>query len=544
MSHQPCIFISHKHADQKVATTIRKFLVQSSLSAIDVFQSSDPLASGPRLGNTLSEELKQALWDSGVVLLIYTTEDQDWSYCMWECGVATKRETPQTRIIVLQCAAETPKVFKDQVHVNVREKGDVLKFVKSYLTDVDFFPGGDKALAPKLSPDGPQIKDAADELYKKLMDVIPKLEVSEWHAQPFIQLGLKAEKISKMKNNDINLEEFEKSVLVGGMDSRALQIFGAGNLNGCKSFGTLVKRLAEGKTDESRAWVKDLQKQIVRAANNEIPVPCWSQLEEADGTGRYMPVLTQVRQVPTHDVLQFDVNFVPFEEDKVLSGIRDPYIKEYQNAMKKVEEFAPSLVTYFTPIATRCFSDWSEYVRKAVSDGVEMRGPERLEITRLMVHATKKHMLVERVVGNPQEIHSRDWRSFYDKLGEDTEIDKAWMLCVEEGEIRSKASDVEAAWRFFKDRNFKTLYCSPRDVECAIGLEIGEAVQGREVIEDFGEYVKLISLPEGSYTAGTKANSLVTTFRQANIEDRRLLQSMVDCSTAMTEDWIHSLHAP
>jgi hypothetical protein len=171
-----------------------------------------------------------------------------------------------------------------------------------------------------------------------------------------------------------------------------------------------------------------------------------------------MPVLTQVRQVHANDVLQFDVNFVPFEADKVLSGIGDPYIKEYQNAMKKVEEFAPSLLNYFTPIASRCFSDWSEYVRKVVSEGVEIRGPERLEITKLLVRATKKHMLIERLVGDPQIIHSRDWRLFYDTLGKNTEIDKAWMLCVEEEEARNKANEVEASWRFFKDRKFRTLY--------------------------------------------------------------------------------------
>jgi hypothetical protein len=53
-----------------------------------------------------------------VVLLVYTTEDQDWSYCMWECGVAMKPDAPQTRIVVLQCAAETPNVFEDRVRVD------------------------------------------------------------------------------------------------------------------------------------------------------------------------------------------------------------------------------------------------------------------------------------------------------------------------------------------------------------------------------------------------------------------------------------------
>ncbi|PWB54539.1 MAG: hypothetical protein C3F18_06670 [Nitrosomonadales bacterium] len=537
MSRQPSIFISHKHADRQIATELRKFLDRWSRKEIPVFQSSAPLAKGPRLGHALTEELKQALWDTGVVFLIYTTEDQDWSYCMWECGVATKPEAPQTRIIVLQCGAETPRVFEDQVRVDVRDRGDVLKLVKDYLTDPGFFPGASTAIAPKLYPDGPEVQEAATELHKKLSAVIPKCEVAEWPALPLVRLELKTDKIEKATCAAATLADFEKSVLIREMDPRALQIFGMANVDAGTSFGSLAKHWAEGKTDASPAWVEDMRAQIVRAAHGKIPALLWSQLEEADGPEHYTPMLTRWRQVPALDVLQFDVSLVPFESSKVLPGIGDPYQMEYRNAMKKVESFAPALVPYLTPIAARCFNEWSEYVRKVVGDGTEMRGPERLEITRLLVRATKKHMLVERVVGNPQALHSRDWLAFYDELGKHAEVEKAWMLCVKESEVRSNLSEVEAAWRFFKDKQFRTLYCSPRDVE----RSIGEALQGHEVIEDFGKYVKLLSLPDGSYTAGAKANVLVTTIREASPEDRRLLRSMVDCSTPMTEDWLRSL---
>lgn len=537
MSHQPSIFISHKHADRQIATELRKFLDRWSHKEIPVFQSSAPLAKGPRLGHALTAELKQALWDTGVVFLIYTTEDQDWSYCMWECGVATKPEAPQARIVVLQCAAETPRVFDDQVRVDVRDPDDVLKLVKDYLTDPGFFPGASAAIAPKLSPDGPEVREAAADLHKNLSAVIPKREVAEWPAQPFVRLELKTDKIDKATSAAATQADFEKSVLIREMDPRAWHIFGIANVDAGKSFGAIVKHWAEGKADASSAWVEDVRAQIVHAAHGKIPTPRWTQLVAVDGQEHYTPVLTRWRQVPTLDALQFDVSLVPFEAAKVLSGIEDPYQLEYRNAMRKVESFAPSLVPYLTPIAARKFNEWAEYIRKIVGDGAEMRGPERLEITRLLVRATKKLMKVERVVGNPKELHSRDWLSFYDELGEDADVDKSWMLCVEECEARSHASKIEASWKFYKDRQFRTLYCSPRDVERAIG----EALHGHEVIEDFGEYVKLLSLPGGSYTAGAKANVLVTTLRVTSPEDRRLLRSMIDCSTPMSEDWLRGL---
>ena len=97
-------------------------------------------------------------------------------------------------------------------------------------------------------------------------------------------------------------------------------------------------------------------------------------------------------------------------------GIGDPYLEKYEHAMKQVEAFAPSMVPFFTPIATRYCNDWSAYVRKVVSDTALMGSPERLEVTRLLVLATKMHMLVERLVLNPQQRkHSRDWLSFYDE---------------------------------------------------------------------------------------------------------------------------------
>ncbi len=540
MTRQPSIFISHKHSDRKIATELREFIQRTSLGEVSVFQSSDPLAEGPRLGQPLNQELKEALWKTGVVLLVYTTEDQDWSYCMWECGVATNPASPQTRIIVLQCGADTPKVFQSEVRVDVRDSDAIYAFVQKYLTSPDFFPGADEAVAPKFSADGPPVKEAAKDLHSRLMKVIPKREVAEWSPQPFIRLELKTEDIAQSGSTGADLAQFRNSVIVREMDPHASHIFGISKCEHNTTFEVLVKHWLERKNEKSPAWVEDLQAQLVRAVHGETPDPRWTQLPEADGPERYTPVLTRVRQVSTPEAMQFDISLIPFEAAKVLTGIGDPYLDEYRLAMCKIESLAQSLVPYFTPIAARFFNDWSEYVRKILSDGDIMRGPERLEITRKLVLATKKHMLIERVVANPQtKKHSRDWLAFYEEIGGRADIEKTWMLCVDEHEATVNASEIEAAWKFFNDRKFATLFCAPSDVE----LAIGEAVPNHDVIEVFGdfEYVKLLSLPGGSYTADPSKNVLVTTFRTTEPEDRRLLQSMIGCSTPINEDWLRGL---
>jgi hypothetical protein len=86
---RPLLFISHRHADQPIADVLRKFVTDRSGGRIAVFQSSSAQADNPRVGRELQQELKEHLWEAGVVVLVYTSPEEDWSYCMWECGVAT-----------------------------------------------------------------------------------------------------------------------------------------------------------------------------------------------------------------------------------------------------------------------------------------------------------------------------------------------------------------------------------------------------------------------------------------------------------------------
>ena len=104
------VFISHKHSDRAIATVIRSFVTEQTRSTVDVFQSSDPTAATPQVGRTLNTDLRKALWNAGAVILIYTSPDQDWGYCMWECGVATVEDSPDTRIILLQCSDSAPSL--------------------------------------------------------------------------------------------------------------------------------------------------------------------------------------------------------------------------------------------------------------------------------------------------------------------------------------------------------------------------------------------------------------------------------------------------
>ena len=98
---------------------------------------------------------------------------------------------------------------------------------------------------------------------------------------------------------------------------------------------------------------------------------------------------------------------------------------------------------------------------------------------------------------------------------------------------------VKAAWKFFHERNFTTLYCSPKEFKRATG----EALPEHDVIENFGKYVKLLQLQDKSYTSGQEANVLITTIRESNSVDQGRLNSITRCALAMDENWFKSIYS-
>ena len=233
------------------------------------------------------------------------------------------RDTPDTRVIVFQCSPETPRVFQDQVRVNARDKEDLLKFVRTFLTDTRFFPGFGRALAPRLSPSSDQVRDAADELHKTMASVLPRAEVAEWPVQPLMRLQLPLEISDKLAAESASDPgpriEIADVITVTSLEQTAKQIFGIAELSPATTLSGLAMRWAQSKPGESLDWVKDIEDQIRRASRGEIPTIRWGYVREIGGSGRYAPLVTRVRRVPGMRSQQFDVNLLPYND---LAAIR------------------------------------------------------------------------------------------------------------------------------------------------------------------------------------------------------------------------------
>jgi hypothetical protein len=338
------LFISHRHDDRAIADVLRKFISARTGGRVAVFQSSSPDAQGPKQGENITEELRRALWHASVLVLIYTTRDQDWSYCMWECGVAQLPEPSSTKTVVFQCAEQFPAVFTDQLRIEVRNEDDIEKFVTELLTDPTYFPQFGRAIT-EFNPGTEPVKEAAYELYLKLQEVLPEIEGGgdEWPPYPQLTMELtdgqmesirKAEGSGEQRLGVVKQVVLEGAMVIGG-DGQVGRIFGARGFPRSPSMpgmplNELVRSWEATSPTPTSLWLDGMCSQVMAAAHDRFPAPRWELMrgtDEMDSTW-YGPMVRYLKKVPRRKAMEIDVVFCKFElDDSKRPKIRLPEVK-------------------------------------------------------------------------------------------------------------------------------------------------------------------------------------------------------------------------
>ena len=317
-SSRPLVFISHRHEDKILADVITDFLKTKSGGRVEVFQSSNFAAKGPEIGRNLNEQLRQYLWTASAVILIYTTSDQDWSYCMWECGVAMDPGSPDTKVILFQCAGEAPALFADQVRVDITNSGDIQRFTNEFLTSKRFFPGHGVAMS-RFRENDQQVMDAAKRLFDELDKVKPRPRelVEEWPAFPFLRLELRLDhvdticKANNRTRNQVATKIIKRECLVSEGDKEVGQLFGVPIISKGMVFQKLLDKWARKNVRSNSKWIDALYGQIMDGAQWDFPRLAWEFMPGPDGNTVYAPMLTRVRRIPG-ECMQFDIYFYKF----------------------------------------------------------------------------------------------------------------------------------------------------------------------------------------------------------------------------------------
>jgi hypothetical protein len=325
---RPLLFISHRTADKAIADVVRDFVTTRSSGNVDVFQTSTWEAHGPRIGGDINRELRQALWNADALILIFTRQEGDWSYCMWECGVATEPSSDDTNVIVFQCGRDLPRVFAHQVAVDVRNDGKVRTFVNNFLTSPNFFPTQERALTG-FQPNDANVDRAAREFFEALNRVVPgEGDVEEWPALPYLQLEVGADDSLRIRDEpqpDKRLQLAREALLeapIAGGDSAAARLFGMPTVPASEPLRVLVQAWTETYPQQETEWLMSLAEQITRAVQWQFPAVRWSLMRSTDSGDNtwYGPFVAHVRRFPNR-AMQFDVYFQKFAGDSDATSI-------------------------------------------------------------------------------------------------------------------------------------------------------------------------------------------------------------------------------
>lgn len=344
----PLLFISHKHVDKKIADIITSFVTIHSGGRVNVFQSSSPWTDAPKVGRNLNKQLRETLWNTSTLILIYTGTDHDWSYCMWECGVASHPQSPDTKIILFQGAENAPSVFAEQVNVNMRDLGDIQKFTNEFLTATDFFPGFPGAIT-KFKTNSREVATAAADLFQKLEPVLPPEKVdpsTEWPSYPFLQLELSFEHIDQFRKLDSRersrkaSEIIKKESVISDSDKYCEQLFGVLSFSANMTFQRLVDSWTEKFPNSQSRWIQALCNQIQSGAMWNFPTTSWDLMQGFNDTIWRAPVLTRVRKIPSRRCVQFDIYFFKFDVNAASDSINIdiPASTKRKKSSKKTNE--------------------------------------------------------------------------------------------------------------------------------------------------------------------------------------------------------------
>jgi hypothetical protein len=115
----------------------------------------------------LNQQLIKALRQTDALIVVYTSGTNDWSYVMYECGVATDESGDVTNTYVFQCMNEVPVVFTDTFMVNVRKREELKRFCRQLFKSSDFFPKQSQPIA--LNWDETDIENATEDISKRIL---------------------------------------------------------------------------------------------------------------------------------------------------------------------------------------------------------------------------------------------------------------------------------------------------------------------------------------------------------------------------------------
>lgn len=346
MSGKPVVFISHKHSDRAIGEVVGSFIKSKTAGNVRVHLSSSPDFEGPRFGRPLNEELKRALVEAELVILIYTTATEDWSYCMWECGLAVDpRDQTPTSIVVVQCGPDEPRLFSGDLRVDAQNLDSIQGFVKALLTTNDHFPRrGDPITG--FAAEGSEIKEFAADLHSKLAEVLPSDGPREGKpTSPYLRVRLENQACDRVRtaylsgDREASHKILETESIIA--HSQYAEGLFAAALGPESTLGDVLHNwLEETGNDADPRWFNALTEQMESALAGKMRPLKWAPYKTQKGRAD-VPFVAASCVVDVG--VEFDVYFVPISPRPIL--VRERMIAIGDTYYKNVADNDPDQLT-------------------------------------------------------------------------------------------------------------------------------------------------------------------------------------------------------
>lgn len=320
----PLIFISHRHADKPIADVLNRHFQRWQVRSGAIFQSSSP-RQGLSPGDHLTSELCAWLKKANLLIFVYTFADEDWSYCLWECGVATDPDKLRTRIVVFKCADELPRMYQDHLAVEL-DKESIWRFVYSFFKDTRFFAATNSGSTPDAffsDIHDDVLATYADHLYLELQEVLRGRQSTKprVHRLDFMRVSLLPEDVVKVRQlaEDRSAHEVIQNGLriTSDVSGLALLVFGYQQYEDGAKLSGLIKRWSEAHPGVDKSWIEDFCNEICYCLSNRPPhvtESSFRSVQEHPG-GLVRPIITSYMQRPDGSY-EFDVYLYRVREQR------------------------------------------------------------------------------------------------------------------------------------------------------------------------------------------------------------------------------------
>lgn len=316
------IFISHRFQDASIADALRKQLLGFSIPEKNIFQAGTN-RSGLMPGQHINSEIMEVIRDTDLFLLVFTELDEDWSYCMWELGLATGRDTKPTSVVVFRCAESLPHVRAENLAVDVRDPKSVANFVHNLHRNHEFVAPNEQSreaardfLKVLEETSTETIEERSKKFYSVMMDALPNGEPKEIERVEYIEFVLEYDTVTKLKmlwkqdepgaQREIQDLVERECVMSIKSSNNAAKRFGLASGKSQASLGNLLSswrrqyRETRGVSEISEwdlAWTNRLIDDIARATNGSVSQPTSKTMASIElPETRYMPVVVRSRE--------------------------------------------------------------------------------------------------------------------------------------------------------------------------------------------------------------------------------------------------------